>query len=627
MTKTLESENEIPVHLRMSEDEKNKLESDIEKTKNKIISLKNTLQSPDLDWQNFFNNDIELTGNWDTDKLDFYKEKLSALKRQYDSILSNNTLANQDYLLEKVGNQIDSTTKKIENLDLKTKKLKNTNNKTFGDGISQLKKFGLHLLSLGSIYATVSKASSAYLSQDTELAQKLQSVWVGLGSFLAPAIEYISDVLLKGLGYLNEFVKALTGIDFIATANAKALDKQAKAQKNLNNQTYAFDEMNIQQSQSTSSISGSSSSGLIEIPELNQDLVKKLQDLALWLQENWNWISKVGIALGVTFGAVKIAGLLGNIGKLIGVSGAAGTGLSALAWLLGIIAAVWLGYVAIKGVKEAIEQTKQLNKQLDENLKMHEEQAKSIPETAKNMVEWASSEKEVGEKTKQTIDYLKRQISLTKKQQESIEGQLIPTWMDWTDANKKTRKEMELSVEEMAGLNTQLWELYKQGKLTDEEIQFLAQSLYDQGVKSEELGLKTDDLKEKLQDINKNYNPTIELSGADKVKSDLTNILNLTQDLIDKKIHISSSSRMHSGGGRAFAQGGIVTQPTKAIIGEAGYNEYVLPERSDYLSRLASLINQYGGGGQNVNNIYLDGRLIQRQVNNVTKSKNFLANS
>lgn len=626
MTKTLESENEIPVHLRMSEDEKKKLESDIEKTKNKIISLKNTLQSPDLDWQNFFNNDLELTGNWDTDKLDFYKEKLSALKRQYDSILSNNTLANQDYLLEKVGNQIDSTTKKIENLDSKTKKLKNTNNKTFGDGISQLKKFGLHLLSLGSIYATVSKASSAYLSQDTELAQKLQSVWVGLGSFLAPAIEYISDVLLKGLGYLNEFVKALTGIDFIAGANAKALDKQAKAQKNLNNQTYAFDEMNIQQSQSTSSISGSSSSGLIEIPELNQDLVKKLQDLAHWLQENWDWISKVGIALGVTFGAVKIAGLLGNIGKLIGVSGAAGTGLSALAWLLGIIAAVWLGYVAIKGIDEAIKQAKNLNEEIEKNYEMHKEQRKSVTDTAAALTDMAIEQKKAGKEIDYTTDYLRRQIKYSKNQYETTKNQIIPILGELTGANDNVRKSQHEIAIEIAGVNSNFKKLYDQGILNDKQAQEYYDSLCDQIVIMGELGYDISDLREQYINLtNGNYNITINAELHDKVTNNLKSLIkNLTGSTIYLNVE---SGKTHGGGGRAFAQGGIVTQPTKAIIGEAGYNEYVLPERSDYLSRLASLINQYGGGGQNVNYIYLDGRLIQRQVNNVTKSKNFLANS
>lgn len=43
---------------------------------------------------------------------------------------------------------------------------------------SKIKRFALSLFSIRSIYALVSKASSAYLYQDTQLANKLQAVWI-----------------------------------------------------------------------------------------------------------------------------------------------------------------------------------------------------------------------------------------------------------------------------------------------------------------------------------------------------------------------------------------------------------------------------------------------------------------
>ena len=70
-----------------------------------------------------------------------------------------------------------------------------------------------------------------------------------------------------------------------------------------------------------------------------------------------------------------------------------------------------------------------------------------------------------------------------------------------------------------------------------------------------------------------------------------------------------------SGGGR-YALGGIVTQPTKAVIAESGYAETILPMTSGYLSELARLIGKYSGNNSKptTNNIYLDSRLIQRQI-------------
>ena len=275
MVKTLETDMKIPVELRMSEDEKLKLENDIEKTKNRIISLKESVKD--------------------------------------------------------VGNEVDKTTTKIS--------------KGFKKGTTTLKRFALSLFGIHSMYRLASRASSAWLSQDTELAQKLQNVWIGLGALVSPVIEKISDLMLKALGYLNEFVKALSGgrIDFIAKANAKALEKQTKAQKELNRQTYDFDEIRKQQEQNAGVSSGISSGG-ISIPELDNRLVKKLQDLAKWLRENQELVKGLAIAFGVAFGAYKIASLLSNIGKLIGVASAK-TGLAGLGAILGTLAQI--GVIAI----------------------------------------------------------------------------------------------------------------------------------------------------------------------------------------------------------------------------------------------------------------------------------------
>ena len=284
MTKSLETDLQIPVELRMSESERLKLESDIERTKNRIISLKESM------------NDAGDEGN-------VMNEKIS---------------------------------------------------KGFNRGEKSLKKFALSLFGIQSIYRLVSKASSSYLSQDTELAQKLQNVWVGLGSFLEPLLNAMSNALLKGLGYLNVFVKALTGVDYIARANAKALNKQTEAQKKLNKATqdYDFDVIRKQQDVSSSASSGDDYSG-IEIPELDDRIVKKLQNLAKWLKENENLVKAVGIALGVTFGAIAIAKLIANIGSLIGTA-SAGTGLAGLSSVLGALGQIGIIAISVSLIYSAL---------------------------------------------------------------------------------------------------------------------------------------------------------------------------------------------------------------------------------------------------------------------------------
>lgn len=516
MVKALETDMKIPVELRMSEDEKLKLENDIEKTKNRIISLKESMQD--------------------------------------------------------VGNEADKTSTKIS--------------KGFKKGSTTLKRFALSLFSVGSIYATVSKASSAWLSQDTELAQKLQNVWIGLGALVSPVIEKISNLMLKALGYLNEFVKALSGgrIDFIAKANAKALEKQTKAQKELNRQTYDFDEIRKQQEQNAGVSSGISGGG-ISIPELDNRLVKKLQDLAKWLRENQELVKGLAIAFGVAFGAYKIASLLSNIGKLIGVA-SAGTGLAGLGAILGTLAqigviaiGVSLLYTGLTG-RNIIDDLKEIHSNIQslKNIEQEQREArKKLLEESLTLIEATNKELEKEGNSQERINQLE---DIKKDNVKDIKKYLE----DWQIL-------YSLSEEEIKRINDAL----KEDKTSVDDIK---KGINDwaPGISSAKSGLKVffDGLKSGWDDFKKGWNNLF--SGGSKGK-------------------------------KAYALGGIVTQPTRALIGEAGYPEAVIPMTGDYLSTLASEIGKYGGGsgGGNVN-VYLDGRLIQREMAKTTNNRNFNTN-
>lgn len=516
MVKTLETDMKIPVELRMSEDEKLKLENDIEKTKNRIISLKESIQD--------------------------------------------------------VGNEADKTTTKIS--------------KGFKKGTTTLKRFALSLFGIHSMYRLASRASSAWLSQDTELAQKLQNVWIGLGALVSPVIEKISDLMLKALGYLNEFVKALSGgrIDFIAKANAKALEKQTKAQKELNRQTYDFDEIRKQQEQNAGVSSGISSGG-ISIPELDNRLVKKLQDLAKWLRENQELVKGLAIAFGVAFGAYKIASLLSNIGKLIGVA-SAGTGLAGLGAILGTLAqigviaiGVSLLYTGLTG-KDLVSDLKEVYNNIKALNRIEQEQRearKKLLEDSLNLIEATNKELEKEGNSQERINQLE---DIKKDNVEDIKKYLE----DWQIL-------YGLSEEEIKKINDAL----KDDKTTVDDIKKGIND-WSPGISSAKSGLKVffDGLKSGWDDFKKGWNNLF--SGGSKGK-------------------------------KAYALGGIVTQPTRALIGEAGYPEAVVPMTGDYLSTLASEIGKYGGGsgGGNVN-VYLDGRLIQREMAKTRNNKNFNTN-
>ena len=555
MTQTLETDMKIPVELRMTEDERLKLESDIEKTRNRIISLKGSV--------------------------------------------------------EEVGNETSEMSKKMS--------------KGFDKGIKSLKKFAIRLVGIRTIYGVVSKASSAWLSQDTELAQKLQNVWIGLGSIVAPVIEMISDALLKGLGYLNVFLKALTGVDYIAKANAKALEKQTKAQKGLNKATqdYDFDVIRKQQDVSSTSGTGIDTSGLIKIPELDDRIVKKLQDMAYWLKENWHWIKEVGIILGITFGAIAIGKLLANIGNLINNKT---NGLLGLKGLLVGLATTWVISLYLEGYKEIKKDMDNLKQDLNDLIEL---------------------DKEVTNKTQKVNDaYLNalKSGNLTKEQRDDIKSITLDTtnslirestaianntglWQMLTGVGQKAQKEMEEEIKQVNILAERMKVLYENGDITAEEYDHFANDVLPAvREQAKRAGVSTKELDDTIANMPKSKDIKIKITAEDKTSPTINSLKNKLIDL--SKSFLRNTFGTKKTQTKGYAIGGIVTQPTRALIGEAGYPEAVVPMTKDYLSTLASEIGRYSnnsGGG--VVNVYLDGRLIQRQVKNTQNDRNFATNN
>lgn len=564
MVKALETDMKIPVELRMNKDERIKLENDIEKTKNRIISLKESVQD--------------------------------------------------------VGNEADKTTVKIS--------------KGFKKGTTTLKRFALSLFGIHSLYRLVSRASSEYLSQDTELAQKLQNVWIGLGSFLEPLLNAMSNALLKGLGYLNVFVKALTGVDYIARANAKALEKQTKAQKDLNKATqdYDFDVVRRQQDLSSKGAGSSDFSG-IEIPELDDKVVKKLQDLAKWLKENENLVKAVGIALGATFGAIAIAKLLSNIGSLIG-SAKAGTGLAGLSGILkvlgtiGVISiSVALLYSALTG-RDLIEDLKEIKKGIKD---LDDARKESVEKQKKQALELKESAEKSGEAiSKMTNEDLAAFIKQVDVATSSTED-LIKNYKTQNEVLDYNSKEYQANAEKV---NENIGKLDSYKQMLENVRTRLENENKDLDINSEKYKENQELLDKVNGSLNKINGYKATATAYINMESNTDNFFtNLWKQLkggfkaIGEALDFSFGKKQGGGGFRGYALGGIVTQPTRALIGEAGYPEAVVPMTQDYLSTLASEIGKYSSGNKGgVTNVYLDGRLIQRQVQNVQNNKDFAGN-
>lgn len=108
---------------------------------------------------------------------------------------------------------------------------------------SKIKRFTFSLVGVHSIYRLLSKASNAYLSQDLETSYKLRAAWTGLGAMFSGLLKHIGNFTIKAVKYFNVFVKALTGVDYLAKAMDKSFRKAAKGVNTLKGALAGIDEI------------------------------------------------------------------------------------------------------------------------------------------------------------------------------------------------------------------------------------------------------------------------------------------------------------------------------------------------------------------------------------------------
>lgn len=170
---------------------------------------------------------------------------------------------------------------RVEKLKASLKKLGTNITQNMRKGTDSLKRFALRLFGLQALYRGLSKAVSAYMSYDSELSKNIQNTWAGFGSFLAPILEYIVSLFQKLLAYANAVIKAFTGINFVARANAKAMKNSAGATANASKQLSKLDE--IENLNLDSGAGGGAGNNQIEIPDVDtsglEDFAKRLKDL------------------------------------------------------------------------------------------------------------------------------------------------------------------------------------------------------------------------------------------------------------------------------------------------------------------------------------------------------------
>ena len=265
------------------DNEKYGIELDLvwDKFKNKIQQVKSTFKG-------LSNEKINLNAN--TAQIEYLKRQIGDLTADLQvnaktHFWNDTETAKAKAKLEKLTNQYNKLISKQNEVGVTAVKSSNNISKSINKMTSKIRRFGLSLLSVRSIFSLVSRASSAYLAQDTALANRLQSVWTNLGALLSPIIEGIVNILAKAVKYIAIFIKALTGVDLLARATAKSMKGTAGSAKALNKALAGFDELNNLDTDAGGGAGGDIGLGGLEDVAINMALVEKLKTAFIQLKE------------------------------------------------------------------------------------------------------------------------------------------------------------------------------------------------------------------------------------------------------------------------------------------------------------------------------------------------------
>ena len=169
-------------------------------------------------------------------------------------------------------------------------------------GIIGFGKMGLAMMAVRFAMRSISAATREYMAVNSELEGQMNTLKALWGQVLGPAIQWVVNLLIQAVSAVNTFVYALTGINFVAKANAAALKKQEKATKSATKATKAqrqlagFDE----QTKLSDTSSGGGGGGAGSPVTLLDDTIKSMPDLMKKLVDQ--------IKAGDWFGAGKTAG-------------------------------------------------------------------------------------------------------------------------------------------------------------------------------------------------------------------------------------------------------------------------------------------------------------------------------
>ena len=516
--------------------------------------------------------------------------------------------------------------------------------------IKKTVRWGLAIFGVRSAYMFIRQEMGVLSQYNKTIGADIEYMRWAIATSLKPIIEKIIQLAYKLLAYINYIAQAWFGVNLFANASAKNFEKAKKSiggankeAKKLNKTLAGFDEMNILQKDGSTKTGGGG--GGIDLP--TQDLAN-LKDIEIpawikWIADHKAEIlTTVGAILGL-FTGVKVAKMLGALSPLTGAKGLGGI-LSMLGKIVAIGGSIAItGYIAYKFLQDVKQLKSDIQNIRDNGAKAQEEWIKN-EENINNLIKTGNVNRTAGYELLKKVDGLFYKIT------------------GLGEENLKTAKQTAINI---GGQVAKSVELYKQGKLNNEEQSALKQNIieqYEYNLKVidalREQGWKTGEIEELNKNLIQNYQ---DMGGQVSEVEDAfgrINAIKFDKKTIKVDADTSSAELKLDKLGRTIAEagfnmkeklkkkygakgmiytppklavGGIINQPGRGVPigsaygGERGAEGVIPLTDSQQMSLLGEAIGRYIT--VNLTNVtQLDGRQIARKVDKIQQNNNFVLN-
>lgn len=566
-------------------------------------------------------------------KADKYRQEINKIKKTMSELERNGIPANQfinyqgmssqlNFLekeYQKATNEVDKQASKLDKVNLRLGKIKqkqqennskiseykqkieqikldkvqnslNSVGKNIQSQIGKVGKLAMAVVGIRTAWYAVRGAINSVKEYNSQVSADFEYMRYCIANMLVPAVQWLVKLLYTVLSYINAIANAWFGINLFGNSSVKAFQKMqkssagtAKSAKEIQKSLQGFDEMNILQDNSDNSSSGGVSTPSMDLSSMQSEIPTWLK----WIIDNKDLILSV------------LGGILSGIIALkLGLSGIQALGIGLM--VAGII-----------GLLQSL--IKYLNDGSWENF------GKIITYIGIALLGLAVIISSVPTAVAAAIAII---VGLVISNWEKIKGALT-TAINWMTSKTDWVREHFGIVGEA------IWKgiinLITNTKNFLDSLFTFAKNIFD-GIFKVFKGIFTGDMKLVLEGFKQIFKSVFDaLWSIAKVPLNL--IIKGINSLIRgaNKIHFDIPDWVPGFGGKTFgfniqqipllARGGIISQPTQAIIGEAGKEAVVpLENNTEWIDMLADKLASKIGNNGGAYIIQMDSRTIQRGI-------------